>query len=167
MKALSVRQPWAWLIVEGHKNIENRWWHTYHRGPLLIHASAKHITRDEQIMFAALCDREGIAMPTELPYGGIVGYVDMYACWDSVDMSTIGRRYAKWYELGKTAWWFRDAISLPLIPCKGSLGLWDVPIEVLRQLDYSRLYEGRCPSKTETPEETKEIARFLSNAAEK
>ena len=39
MKVLSVRQPWAWLIVAGHKDIENRKWYTNHRGPLLIHAS--------------------------------------------------------------------------------------------------------------------------------
>ena len=26
MKALSIRQPWAWLIVNGHKNVENRGW---------------------------------------------------------------------------------------------------------------------------------------------
>ena len=33
MKILSVRQPWAWLIVAGHKDIENRKWRTSYRGP--------------------------------------------------------------------------------------------------------------------------------------
>jgi len=36
--SLSIRQPWAWLIVQGHKPIENRTWPTTYRGPLLIHA---------------------------------------------------------------------------------------------------------------------------------
>jgi hypothetical protein len=37
-KALSIRQPWAHLIVAGIKQIENRTWTTRYRGPLLIHA---------------------------------------------------------------------------------------------------------------------------------
>src|SRR5437016_10859136 len=41
MKALSVRQPWAWLIVNGHKDIENRSWQTKFRGKLLIHAGQR------------------------------------------------------------------------------------------------------------------------------
>lgn len=40
MKALSIRQPWAWLIANGYKDIENRSWRTNYRGPVLIHASA-------------------------------------------------------------------------------------------------------------------------------
>lgn len=38
---LSVQQPWAWLIVSGHKTIENRTWKTKFRGRIAIHASAK------------------------------------------------------------------------------------------------------------------------------
>jgi len=40
MKALTVRQPWAALIGDGHKDIEYRSWSTSHRGPLLICAGA-------------------------------------------------------------------------------------------------------------------------------
>ena len=46
MKALSIRQPWAWLIVNGFKDIENRTWPTKFRGRVLVHAS-KGMTRDE------------------------------------------------------------------------------------------------------------------------
>lgn len=38
MKVLSVRQPWAWAIIHGGKDIENRNWKTNYRGPLAIHA---------------------------------------------------------------------------------------------------------------------------------
>ena len=41
MKALSIMQPWAWLIVNGHKAIENRTWRCHVRGPILIHAGKK------------------------------------------------------------------------------------------------------------------------------
>ncbi|MEI3544750.1 MAG: ASCH domain-containing protein [Alphaproteobacteria bacterium] len=44
---LSIRQPWAWLIVNGYKDIENRTWPTHFRGKVLIHAGKKW---DEGIM---------------------------------------------------------------------------------------------------------------------
>ncbi len=39
MKILSIRQPWAYLISSGSKNIENRTWPTKYRGLFLVHAS--------------------------------------------------------------------------------------------------------------------------------
>jgi len=41
--ALSIMQPWAWLIANGHKAIENRMWKPWNpalkfRGPIAIHA---------------------------------------------------------------------------------------------------------------------------------
>jgi hypothetical protein len=36
---LSIRQPWAWLVAHGWKNIENRTWPTGFRGRFLIHAA--------------------------------------------------------------------------------------------------------------------------------
>lgn len=41
MKALSIKQPWASLIANGIKDIENRTWQTKFRGRIYIHASAK------------------------------------------------------------------------------------------------------------------------------
>mgnify|MGYP001114609934 CR=1 FL=1 len=46
MKALSIRQPWAWLIVHAGKNIENRSWRSHYHGRFLVHA-AKGMTRQE------------------------------------------------------------------------------------------------------------------------
>ena len=43
---LSIRQPWAWLILNAGKDIENREWPTRFRGRVLIHAS-KGMTHDE------------------------------------------------------------------------------------------------------------------------
>ncbi|TCP38764.1 ASCH domain-containing protein [Tamaricihabitans halophyticus] len=42
MRALSIRQPWAALILAGHKPTENRTWHTTYRGPLAIHAGQRY-----------------------------------------------------------------------------------------------------------------------------
>jgi hypothetical protein len=44
MKALSVRQPWAWAIIYALKNVENRGWPIHYRGDILIHAAKILIT---------------------------------------------------------------------------------------------------------------------------
>ena len=42
MKAITIKQPWAWAIIFAGRDIENRSWYTHHRGPLLIHAGAAY-----------------------------------------------------------------------------------------------------------------------------
>ena len=54
-KALSVRQPYAWLLVNGFKTCENRSWNTQHRGTLVIHASAKPMTKDDWQWLNEVC----------------------------------------------------------------------------------------------------------------
>lgn len=39
--ALSIQQPWAWLLVNGFKPVENRSWPTKVRGRIAIHAGKK------------------------------------------------------------------------------------------------------------------------------
>ncbi len=39
MKALAVRQPYAWLIVNEHKKVEYRPWLTHYRGRFFVHAN--------------------------------------------------------------------------------------------------------------------------------
>ena len=38
MKVITIKQPWASLIVEGYKEYEFRTWNTKYRGDILIHA---------------------------------------------------------------------------------------------------------------------------------
>lgn len=53
-KILSVHQPFAWLIVNGVKQIEYRSWETKYRGPLLIHACGKAPKDALSVVFKAL-----------------------------------------------------------------------------------------------------------------
>ena len=41
--ALSIRQPWAELIITGKKTIEVRSWYTEYRGPLWVHTGLKAV----------------------------------------------------------------------------------------------------------------------------
>lgn len=46
LRALTVRQPWAWAIAAGHKTVENRSWSTFHRGEIAIHAAKRFDPHD-------------------------------------------------------------------------------------------------------------------------
>jgi hypothetical protein len=79
MKALSIRQPWAWLIVHGWKDVENRNWQTKHRGRFLVHA-AQGMTRaeySEAVQFVAGFGPTDLLVDfapfDELQRGGIIG----------------------------------------------------------------------------------------------
>ncbi len=73
--ALSLRQPWAWMVTSGSKDIENRVWRRGRLGRFLVHAS-KAMTRreyDEAVAFAAVVSNDVIPPREELQFGGIVG----------------------------------------------------------------------------------------------
>lgn len=52
MKAITIWQPWASLIVHGVKHYETRGWYTGYRGPIAIHAAAKKVTKKEWETFS-------------------------------------------------------------------------------------------------------------------
>src|SRR5690242_19271129 len=76
---LSVQQPWAWLIVNGYKDIENRDWATKVRGRIGIHAGKKVDAEGYEWVRSA---RPDIPLPpmSALEKGGIVGAVDLTGC---------------------------------------------------------------------------------------
>lgn len=117
--ALSIRQPWAWLIVNGHKDIENRTWVTGFRGRFLVHAS-KGMTRDEYLDGLLMASENGIELPLfdDLPRGGIVGAVDLVGLADRETRPT-----SPWF-VGPVGFQLAGAVSLPFVPCKGALGFF-------------------------------------------
>jgi ASCH domain len=76
MRALSIRQPWAELILLGHKTIEVRSKATYLRERVYIYASQNRIEAEEEARIAAQfgIDMEG------LPRGVLVGTVQIVRC---------------------------------------------------------------------------------------
>ena len=72
MKALSIRQPWAWLIVNGYKDIENRTWSTDFSGRAYVNAGKR--VKPEHFKEQRDYIREsGLILPEEPPLGEIVG----------------------------------------------------------------------------------------------
>lgn len=120
MKALSLRQPWASLIIYAGKDIENRTWPTSYRGPLLIHAAKAFTRREEFEAAAAIVKRIGAdeRMLEGCPYfrGGVIGRVDVVDCV---------RSHASPWFAGPWGFVLRDPQPLPFSPCRGRLGFFD------------------------------------------
>lgn len=124
--ALSIRQPWAWLIVNGFKDVENRSWRTNFRGDVLIHAS-KGMTRDEYDSCLTDCiaiarrypEYAGCIPPAfdELERGGVVGVATITDC--------IERSESAWF-FGKYGFAMSNARPLPFRPCRGALSFFDI-----------------------------------------
>lgn len=126
MMALSIRQPWAWHILNSGKDIENRDWPTRFRGRVLIHAS-KGMTRAEyEDGQDPLWAHKGpvIELPPieRLERGGIVGSVGIVDCVAVSD--------SRWF-FGRFGFVLRDPKPMPFVPWKGQLGFFDVPESAL------------------------------------
>jgi hypothetical protein len=135
VKALSVRQPWAWLIVSGQKNIENRTWrigrnprHGVYKSQradffvglpcrIYVHAS-KQEDKDAYTWLhqsiGKLCRYE-IHFP--LIFSALIGEVDIIDCVTQSDNPWFSGPYG--FVLANP-----KAYDTP-IPCKGKLGFFE------------------------------------------
>ncbi len=113
--ALSIRQPWAWLIANGFKDIENRSWWTGHRGKFLIHAGQRmdDMSLEEIVNFYRV--ENVVPSQVELQRGGIVGMSNVSACVTESD--------SKWFH-GPYGFKLANSKPLAFYPCKGRLGFF-------------------------------------------
>lgn len=123
MRALSVRQPWAWLICNGGKDIENRSWPTSFRGRVLIHAGKNMTVADYEacVIFIAPM-RRAWRLPAydiiKQQCGGIVGECTIIGCTDDDS-------YSPWF-CGPWGFVLANAKPLPFRLLKGALGFFNV-----------------------------------------
>jgi len=143
-RALSIRQPWAWAITDGGKTVENRdWLRCLYRGPLLIHASKGGTRReyaDAVESIAAM--RADLGLPPLpvpelelLPRGFLVGVMRIVGV-DEHPSHFHGRPFKGFAVAGALGLRLADAESLEPIPCKGALGLFEVPADLLLGTPY-------------------------------
>jgi hypothetical protein len=114
MLALSVRHPWAWAIVHGGKDIENRSWRTQVRGRILIHAAQRYDAAGEAAV-RAMCP--GFPGRAALACGGIIGSVEITEC---VECSA-----SRWFE-GPIGFVLSRPLEVPFRPLPGKLGFFRV-----------------------------------------
>lgn len=118
--AISVRQPWAWALLND-KDIENRDWKRGNpglkfRGPFALHASAG-LTQSEYAEAAMFMGSIGINCPPphELVRGAIIG--------SAVVASIVPHSDSPWF-FGPIGLVITDAKPCDPIPCKGELGFF-------------------------------------------
>jgi ASCH domain len=126
--ALSVRQPWAELIISGQKTIELRKWAADYRGQMWLHAGKRQDPQLEAQFGLSAAFR-----------GGFIGVVELSAI---VPMDS--RRWSSWlerhrdagrYQPGMFGWILQNARRLKApIPAPGALGLFVPSPELQSQL---------------------------------
>lgn len=146
MKVLTVQQPWAWAIFHG-KTIENRTQQWTYRGPLAIHAGQRWSERGAQSPLVRDAFRRdephynGGKLPSWLFHSAVIlGVVDLVDVHPSAGCCEPWGESAYVEHGGRER---RQIVHLVLenprllsepIPCKGALGLWTPPADVLEQL---------------------------------
>ena len=123
MKALTIKQPWAQLIVEGYKKFEFRSWKTKYRGKILIHAGMSL----EKDMVSRFKDYN-----LEYTMGAIVGEATLEDCIlvDEEFNKKLREEnpivYGRSNHVETYAWKLSNVIKYKEpIYIKGKLGLWD------------------------------------------
>jgi hypothetical protein len=122
MKTISIKNPHAYLIAKGIKDVENRTWKTSYRGKILIHASQKWDTK-------TILTREQFDLlpsyDTKIPSSAIIGEVEIIDC--------IKDSQSIWAMDGHFHWVLANAVlfETPILNVKGKLSFWDYPLHGL------------------------------------
>lgn len=130
MKAITIKQPWATLIVEGYKEYEFRTRKTKYRGEILIHAG-KSVDKKAMERFKDL--------NLEYPLGCIIGVANIKDCLevDGALRSKLSRINPNVYKglITKPYWegyafWMDDIKKIKPIYMNGKLSIWECDIDV-------------------------------------
>lgn len=131
MRALSIRQPWAWLICHGYKDVENRTWNTHLRGSFLVHAGATFDRAGYEWVQKTFPE---IPMPARSAFelGGIVGIAELIDCLPP-GSDTDGTFASRWY-MGDYGFLLANAKPLTFLRFKGVLKFFEVEYELSAHL---------------------------------
>lgn len=114
--ALTVCQPWAWAIVAGGKDVENRTWPTRYRGPMLVHAG-KSRTFLLSLNAAHYPGCPTVPREDSLVMGAVLAVVDLVGC--------VRDARSPWAERGSWHWQLENVRELKnYVPAQGAQGLW-------------------------------------------
>lgn len=147
MKAISLWNPWAFLIAVGAKRYETRSWMTPHRGPMAIHAGKRWTQRMARQCyeepFFTILSSAGIRFPARLPSdplilgfatGAVLAVADLVSVTRAENvLPQLGPQERAFGDFthGRYAWQYENVVRLPKpVLCTGRQGLFDLPAEV-------------------------------------
>lgn len=133
VKCLSIRHPFAHLILHGGKDVENRTWRAKYRGPIVIHAGKQWYAggfrdpKDQDSPKRHWWYRgKRLSCPLDAPRGALVGIVHLEDC--------VRWYKSRWAEHEPEIWHWVLTCAIPFpepIPYKGQRGLFEVPRDIL------------------------------------
>ena len=127
MNVLTIREPYATLILNRVKTIETRSWKTNYRGELFIHASGKSLAKEFLNNDYVINLIDGI----DMNYGNIICRGNLVDCvyMDESFLNAIKEDEKEYNlglsEIGRYAWIFEDVEPIYPIPVKGQLNIWN------------------------------------------
>lgn len=146
MKAITIKQPWASLIVNGVKDIENRTWQTKFRGLVLVHAGAAKA----RFNFTSLQHQELNRLNLRRWYdreqikSAIIGSVEIVDCVIN-HPSIWAERTTQMSPKNIYNWVLVNPVLFPEhIPAKGKLSFWDYPNILAEQEEKDGLLFCHC-----------------------
>jgi ASCH domain len=122
VKALTIRQPWAWAVVYAGKDVENRRWRTSYRGPLLIHAGRTDDPAATARVLWTMADPGawGQPRPAFEARGAIIGVANL--------AEVLTDSPSRWADSHQYHWVLESPAPLDRpVPCAGKPGLWTPP----------------------------------------
>ena len=133
---LTIRQPWAALIVNGYKDVENRDWRLpekYCNTTVLIHSSSKPVFNDHQAKLEMVARGWPMKIEEKSKISGcIIGAVQFSGCEEWPGSS--GNAPSPWCDMDSSFWWMISK-AMPIFPiaAKGKLSFWkfDYPHEIV------------------------------------
>ena len=133
MKVLTLKQPWATLVVEGYKEYEFRTWKTKYRGDFLVHAGLG-------------VDKEALKrfeyLDLDYPKGCIIGKVTLTDCLlvDDNLKEELKRKNENVYlgainkEIDEYAFKLENVKKIEPIYVKGKLGFWEYDCQDIEEM---------------------------------
>lgn len=116
MKAISVKQPWASLILKGIKDIENRNWFTNYRGQLYIHTGKKVDAQGADLVSKLYPQHKNLIEKSMKIRGGVIGSVDLIDC--------VTEHRSTWFH-GEYGFVLKSPKKIEFYPLKGQLSIFD------------------------------------------
>ncbi len=122
-EALSIKQPWAWLICKGYKDIENRDWSTLFKGRIYVHAGQSRSAMTNSNVKYYILERlsknqtaDFLIAYINMTFGAIIGEVDITDC--------VANSRSPWFT-GKYGFTVANPVLYDNhIACKGKLRLF-------------------------------------------
>lgn len=162
MKALTICQPYAELIMRRLKRVENRTWPTKYRGPMYIHAGkSRH-----------WLEAEDLRCYPNMPFGAVVGIADVIDCLPllRIEQGEFDQKYpwlrAHEHANGPWCWILDNVVPIGPWPYRGAQGLFEIRDGVLDKIANDEIEKIRPCQETSSSSEVAKRSDTIARSRE-